>query len=78
VPPDVRQSIDEVSGDRSRQYEAVGESNSWDLEVPIPSSKLGRSWRGLHSDEEALKLIEDSTVTVGQDVDMLGVDMSQG
>jgi hypothetical protein len=30
------------------------------------------------SDEEALKLVEDSTVTVGQVVDMLGVDMSLG
>jgi hypothetical protein len=30
------------------------------------------------SDEEALKLIEDSTVTAGHIVDMLGVDMSLG
>jgi hypothetical protein len=30
------------------------------------------------SDEEALKLIEDSAVTAGQVVDMLGVDMSLG
>jgi hypothetical protein len=30
------------------------------------------------SDEEALKLIEDSTVMVGQIIDMLGVDMSLG
>jgi hypothetical protein len=30
------------------------------------------------SDEEALKLIEDSVVMVGQVVDMLGVDMSLG
>jgi hypothetical protein len=30
------------------------------------------------SDEEALKLVEDSAVTVGQVVDMLGVDMSLG
>jgi hypothetical protein len=30
------------------------------------------------SDEEALKLIEDSTVTAGQVVDMLGVDISLG
>jgi hypothetical protein len=28
------------------------------------------------SDEEALKLVEDSTVMAGQVVDMLGVDMS--
>jgi hypothetical protein len=30
------------------------------------------------SDEEALKLVEDSAVTVGQVIDMLGVDMSLG
>jgi hypothetical protein len=30
------------------------------------------------SDEEALKLVEDSDVTVGQVVDMLGIDMSLG
>jgi hypothetical protein len=28
------------------------------------------------SDEEALKLIEDSAMTAGQVIDMLGVDMS--
>jgi hypothetical protein len=30
------------------------------------------------SDEEALKLVEDSAVTAGQVIDMLGVDMSLG
>jgi hypothetical protein len=30
------------------------------------------------SDDEALKLVEDSTVMVGQIIDMLGVDMSLG
>jgi hypothetical protein len=30
------------------------------------------------SDEEALKLIEDSTVMIGHIMDMLGVDMSLG
>jgi hypothetical protein len=30
------------------------------------------------SDEEALKLVRDSFVTAGQNVDMLGVDMSLG
>jgi hypothetical protein len=30
------------------------------------------------SDEEALKLVQDSFVTAGQNVDMLGVDMSLG
>jgi hypothetical protein len=29
-----------------------------------------------YRDEEALKLVEDSAVTAGQVVDMLGVDMS--
>jgi hypothetical protein len=30
------------------------------------------------SDEEALKLVEDSAVMLGQIIDMLGVDMSLG
>jgi hypothetical protein len=30
------------------------------------------------SNEEAIKLVKDSTVTVGQVIDMLGVDMSLG
>jgi hypothetical protein len=30
------------------------------------------------SDDEALKLVEDSAVMVGQIIDMLGVDMSLG
>jgi hypothetical protein len=30
------------------------------------------------NDEEALKLVEDSTMMVGHVVDMLGVDMSLG
>jgi hypothetical protein len=30
------------------------------------------------SDEEALKLVEDSAMTAGHVVDMLGVDMSLG
>jgi hypothetical protein len=49
-PPDARQSADKVSGDYSRQYEAVSESNSQDLEVPIPPSRLGHSERGLCGD----------------------------
>jgi hypothetical protein len=39
---------------------------------------VGEGFVMIYSDEEALKLIEDSVVTVGQVVDMLGVDMSIG
>jgi hypothetical protein len=38
----------------------------------------GESFVVTCSDEEALKLTEDSAVTVGQVIDMLGVDMSLG
>jgi hypothetical protein len=50
VPPDARQSTDKVSGDYSRQFEVVGESNSWDFEVPIPPGQLGYSGQELHGD----------------------------
>jgi hypothetical protein len=36
----------------------------------------GEGFTATCSDEEALKLIEDSAATVGQIVDILGVDMS--
>jgi hypothetical protein len=39
---------------------------------------VGEGFVMIYSNEEALKLIEDSVVTVGQVVDMLGVDMSIG
>jgi hypothetical protein len=39
---------------------------------------VGEGFVATCSDEEALKLIEDFAVTVGQVVDMLGVDMSLG
>jgi hypothetical protein len=38
----------------------------------------GESFVVTCSDEEALKLTEDSAVTVGQVIDMLGVDLSLG
>jgi hypothetical protein len=38
----------------------------------------GEGFTATYSDEEALKLVEDSAVTVGDIVDMLGVDMSLG
>jgi hypothetical protein len=78
TPPDARQSTNNVLGNNSCQYEVVGESNSQVVEVPIPPGRLGRGRRGLCSDEEALKIIKDSAVMVGQVVDMLGVDMSLG
>jgi hypothetical protein len=37
---------------------------------------VGEGFAMTCSNEEALKLIEDSAVTAGHDVDMLGVDMS--
>jgi hypothetical protein len=39
---------------------------------------VGEGFMVTCSDEEALKLIEDSAMTAGQIIDMLGVDMSLG
>jgi hypothetical protein len=81
APPEARQTTDKVSGDYSHQYETISESNSWDFEVPIPPANLDVAGEGFTvtcSDEEALKLIDDSVVMAGHVVDMLGVDMSQG
>jgi hypothetical protein len=39
---------------------------------------VGEGFAVICSDEEALKLVENSAVTAGQVVDMLGVDMSLG
>jgi hypothetical protein len=39
---------------------------------------MGEGFAVTCSDEEALKLVEDFAVTVGQVVGMLGVDMSLG
>jgi hypothetical protein len=49
-PPDVRKSTDEVLGDHSLQYQAIGESNSRDPKDPIPPSRLGRNGSGLRDD----------------------------
>jgi hypothetical protein len=38
----------------------------------------GEGFAATRSDEEALKLVEDSAVTVGHIMDMLGVDMPLG
>jgi hypothetical protein len=38
----------------------------------------GEGFAATCNDEEVLKLVEDSIVTAGQVVDMLGVDMSLG
>jgi hypothetical protein len=78
---DARQVADKVPGDYSRQYEVVCEPNSWDFEVPLPQADLDTAGEGFAmncSDDEALKLIEDSTVTVGHIVNMLLVDMFVG
>jgi hypothetical protein len=39
---------------------------------------MGEGFMVTCSDEVALKVVEDSAVTVGHVVDMLGVDMSLG
>jgi hypothetical protein len=39
---------------------------------------MGEGFAVTCSDEEAIKLVEDSAVTVGHVIDMLGVDMSLG
>jgi hypothetical protein len=39
---------------------------------------MGEGFTVTCSDEEALKLIKNSAVMVGQVIDMLGVDMSLG
>jgi hypothetical protein len=51
------------------------------LKFLYPQADLDAAGEGFVStcsDEEALKLIEDSTVTMGHIVDMLGVDMPLG
>jgi hypothetical protein len=51
------------------------------LKSPNPWADLdvaGEGFATICSDEEALKLIEDSAMTAGQVIDMLGVDMSLG
>jgi hypothetical protein len=51
------------------------------LKSLYPRSNLdvvGKDFTVTCSDEEALKLIEDSAVTAGQILGMLGVDMSLG
>jgi hypothetical protein len=66
-------------GGYSHQYETLGESDSWNFEVLIPRTDLdlvGEGFAVTCGDEEALKLVEDSSVIVGWVVDMLGVDMS--
>jgi hypothetical protein len=60
---------------------AFDEFDSGHSEVPIPRADLDTTGEGFavtYSDEEALKLVEDSAKTDGQVVDMLGVDMSLG
>jgi hypothetical protein len=39
---------------------------------------MGKGFVATCSDEEALKLVNDSIVTAGLVIDMLGVDMSLG
>jgi hypothetical protein len=51
------------------------------LKSLYPQANLDRADEGFAmtcSNEEALKLIEDSAMTAGQVLDMLGVDMSLG
>jgi hypothetical protein len=51
------------------------------LKSLYPRAELDAAGEGFAmtcSDEEALKLVEDSAVTAGQIIDMLGIDMSLG
>jgi hypothetical protein len=60
---------------------AIGESNSGYHEAPIPLADLdmvGEGFAVTCTDEEVLKLVEDSTATARQVINMLGVDMSLG
>jgi hypothetical protein len=60
-------------GDYSRQYETVYESKTWNFEVLIPRADLdaiGEGFAVTCSDEEALRLVEDSAVMAGEVVDM--------
>jgi hypothetical protein len=53
----------------------------WILKSLYPQDDLDAAGEGFmvtNSDEEALKLVEDSSVMVGQIIDMLGVDRSLG
>jgi hypothetical protein len=66
--PDARQSADEVLGDYSHQYETIDECHSRNPEVSIPQADLdavGEGFAVTCSNEEALKLVEDSAVMVG-------------
>jgi hypothetical protein len=76
-----RQSAHLVLRDYLRQHKPIGESDSRDLEVPIPPSDLdaaGEGFAATCSVDDALKLIEDSVVTVEHIVNMLPIDMSKG
>jgi hypothetical protein len=48
------------------------------LYLRVDLDAVGEGFAVTCTDEEALKLIEDSTVTARQVVDLLGVDMSLG
>jgi hypothetical protein len=71
---------------RSREIILVNMQQSVSLTLGIlkslyPRANLDTASEGLTAtctDEEALKLVEDSTLAVGQVIDMLGVDMSLG
>jgi hypothetical protein len=80
-PPHARQSANKISSSYSCQHETIGEFDSRDSEVLVPLADLdavGKGFMMTCSDEEGVKLVEDSIVAVGQVVDMLGVDMPLG
>jgi hypothetical protein len=63
---------------RSREIILANMRQSVSLYPRTDLDAVGEGFAVTCSDEEALKLVEDSAVTVGQVVDMLGVDMSLG
>jgi hypothetical protein len=78
---DARQLAIKIVGNYSHNHEAIGKPNSQDFESLYPRADLdvaGEGFVATYNDEEALKLIEDSAMTVGHIVDMLPIDMSLG
>jgi hypothetical protein len=63
---------------RSREIILANMRQSASLYLRTDLDAVGEGFAVTCSDEEDLKLVEDSAVTVGQVVDMLGVDMSLG
>jgi hypothetical protein len=65
-----------VQGGNCCQHEAGGEFNTRDSQVPLPRADLdvaGDDFAVTCTDEEGLKLMEDSTLMTGRIVEMVPV-----